>query len=145
MSGLPPNSWDQFQGGREKDFQELKLPAFPVREPTFELSNQEGALVLRANLPGFAPEDLEITLKQDSIMIKGEVAEERHLDKEDFWQQEQKRSAFIRTISFPQEIDPDGAEVNLDAGVMTIIMPKLKNQVTRTLKFKQETEGKFLH
>jgi HSP20 family protein len=141
MSELPPNPWEQLQ----RDFQEAKLPAFPGREPTFELFNQEDALLLKASLPGFKPEDLEISLRQDSITITGQVAEERHLDKEDFWQQEQKRSAFIRTISFPQNIDPDRVEVKMEAGTLSLIMPKLLEPKARTIKFKPEAEGKFLH
>jgi HSP20 family protein len=135
----------QQQSPGEQGFQEHLLPPLPLREPAFELSNRENALILKATIPGFLPEDLEITLNQDQLLIRGKREEESHLDKGDFWHQEQKSSAFIRTISFPQKIDPDKAKITMDRGVLSIIMPKLNAPLARTFKFESHPEGKFLH
>jgi len=124
--------------------QGVKVPAFPKKEPDFTLTNRGSHLLLKGTLGCFKPEDLEFTVKSDSITIQGTAQEEQRVDREDFWQEVQSRSAFLRTISLPEKIDPQKVEVKVEGEALTVTMPKQGIPESRTIKIKPQDAGKFL-
>ncbi len=128
----------------EKELQEARLPAFQIRDPVFELSNHGDYLLVKATVSGFRPEDLEITVKPDGVTVRGDTSAEESRCDDGSWRQAKTRSAFIRTISFPEKIDPQSVEVTMDRGQLTMIMPK-QTLKERTLRFKPQGKGKFMH
>lgn len=118
-------------------------------KPTWPASSEEGelaldlyetpdTLVLQAVIGGMKANDLDISITNDMITIRGsrEREESGHIDKvyyeECFW------GAFSRSIILPQEIDADKAKANIKNGLLTIVLPKLAKTNKKTLKIEED-------
>jgi HSP20 family protein len=95
-------------------------------------------ILIQAIVAGVKPEDLDVSITQDMITIKGKREDSRRLEKENFFYQELYWGSFSRSILLPQEIDPDEAEATLKNGVLTIKLPKLDKERVQKLKIKGE-------
>jgi HSP20 family protein len=85
---------------------------------------------------GVQPDNLSITITRDMITIKGKREENQSIDKENYFVQELYWGSFSRTISLPEEVDPEEAEAVERHGLLIIKLPKLdKNRETK-LKIK---------
>ncbi len=85
---------------------------------------------------GVKPEDLEINISRDMLTIRGK-REEKHLAKgQDFFSRELYWGSFSRTISLPQEIEPEDAEAIEKHGLLTIRLPKIDKNKHSNLKVK---------
>jgi len=92
--------------------------------PALDLSeNAEGYLV-EAALPGIKPEDVEITLENNVLTIKGETRQEADNKQRNFHRVERRFGAFQRTISLPTTVKADQIQASLTNGVLRLEIPK---------------------
>ena len=85
---------------------------------------------------GVMPDNLNITITRDSITIRGKREENKSINSENYFIQELYWGSFSRTISLPEEIDPEEAEAIEKHGLLIIKLPKIdKNRETK-LKIK---------
>lgn len=87
-------------------------------------------------IAGVQPEDIELELNEDFVIIKGNRRSETTQAKENYIFQECYWGTFSRQINFPSPIDPDQAEAAFKDGMLYITAPKVKSTQTRTLKIK---------
>ena len=80
---------------------------------------------VRASMAGFDPSKLEITYDNNTLTIKGEVQEE-NLDEGEgkYHVRERRYGSFVRSITMPELIEPDGISADSDNGVLTVRLPK---------------------
>lgn len=101
----------------------------------YETSND---LVIKSTIAGVKPEDIDISLHNDMLTIKGkremekEVSEENYLYKECFW------GAFSRSIILPVEVNSKKIKAFLENGVLTIILPKVKTAKDISIKVEEK-------
>ena len=95
------------------------------------------SLVVRSTIAGVKPEDLEITLNDDVITIRGKRAAEAEVPKEDYFYQECYWGGFSRSIILPTEIMPEKVEAALKNGVLTVRLPKAKKSKSISVKVKE--------
>ena len=81
-------------------------------------------VVVKAPVAGINPENLDITITDEMIMIKGERAEEREVDKNSYHLQECYWGVFSRTVNLPAKILSDEAKASFKNGILTIRAPK---------------------
>ena len=91
-------------------------------------------LVVRANMPGVKTDHLVITLKGDTLIIKGEVFPMNEEDGANYLRHERRATAYTRSLTLPLSVDADGAEAHLRYGVLTLILPKSENILPKTIK-----------
>ena len=114
-----------------------------------EQENEEGQLtvdvyqnpteiVIQAIVAGVKPEDLDISITQDMVTLRGKREDSRRIEREDFFYQELYWGSFTRSILLPQEVDPDEAEAILKNGLLTIKLPKLDKERVQKVKIKSE-------
>jgi HSP20 family protein len=101
--------------------------------PRMTLTDRGGELVLRAELPGMRESDLEITLDQGVLTLKGERKVEAP---EGYSAHRQERAAFsfARSITLNARIDPEKAQATIDHGVLTMVLPKQPEDQPRQIK-----------
>ena len=105
-------------------------------ELTVDIYDKGDAIVIQSTVAGVRPEDLDVSVTNDSVTIRGkrerheEVSEKEYYYKELFW------GTFSRSVILPEEIDEDGAEANLKHGLLTIRLPKKRRGVVQKLKVK---------
>ena len=96
--------------------------------PQIEVFRREGQLVIRADLPGMRKDDVQVELRDDALVLRGERQEERREEREGFFTSERSYGRFYREIPLPDGVDPEGATANFRDGVLEILMPLEESQ-----------------
>jgi len=98
--------------------------AFPVRAPLVDLIDKGDKYILRAELPGYTKDMVNVELNKDTLTIKAEKKTEEEERAENYLHRERAYSACQRTINFPEEVDPSKAEGTMNNGVLELQIPK---------------------
>lgn len=90
--------------------------------PQIEVFQRDRQLVIRADLPGLSKNDVQVELRDDSVIIRGERQEERKEEREGFYRTERTYGTFYRVIPLPAGVDTAKATANFRDGVLEITM-----------------------
>lgn len=93
-------------------------------QPQIDISENDKAITVTAELPGLTDEDVEISLDRDVLTISGEKKEEKEDKGDNYYHVERSYGAFRRQISLPTEVVADKVEATFKNGVLTIDLPK---------------------
>jgi HSP20 family protein len=94
------------------------------RIPALDLYEKENNLIVEAELPGIAKEDVKITYTDHSLAIQGETKCEKEEKKEGYYRSERQYGSFYRAIPLPQSVDFAKAKAEFKDGVLIITLPK---------------------
>ena len=124
--------WDRFFP--EKPFHER----FTTYEwlPPIDLTDTKDKFVVKAELPGLEAKDVEITLTDDILTIKGEKKEENEEKDEHHFFVERYAGTFERRIKLPTLVKTGKVDATFDKGVLTIKLPKSEEAKTKEIKIK---------
>ncbi|MFZ5391154.1 MAG: Hsp20/alpha crystallin family protein [Patescibacteria group bacterium] len=86
------------------------------------------SLVVRSTIAGVKMEDLEITLNNDVVTIRGKRYQADQVQPDDFFYQECYWGGFSRSIVLPVEVEPEGVTASLENGVLTVVLPKSRSK-----------------
>jgi len=92
------------------------------------VSETEHEIRVAAELPGVREEDIDVSLNDDILTLRGEKKFERQDEKENFHFVERSFGTFQRSIRLPFPIDPDQVRASFDNGVLTVTLPKSAQQ-----------------
>lgn len=95
-------------------------------------------IIVQAMVAGARMEDLDVSITQDMITIKGKRMDTRRVEDGDFFERELYWGNFGRTLLLPKEIDPDEAEAIMKNGMLTIRVQKLDKERVQKLRIKNE-------
>jgi len=105
-------------------------------ELTIDLYQTSNEIIIQTMVAGVHPDNLSITITRDTITIKGKREENQSIEQDNYFVRELYWGSFSRTISLPEEVDPEEAEAIEKHGLLIIKLPKLdKNRETK-LKIK---------
>lgn len=103
---------------------------------TVDVFQDDQNIVIQSTIAGVAPEDLDVSITNDMVTIRGERRRVFDIDQEDYFYQECYWGTFSRSIILPVEIDADRAEAKIKNGILTIRIPKANAAMTRKLRVK---------
>lgn len=103
---------------------------------TVDLYQTATEIIVQTMVAGVQPENLSITITRDMITIKGKREENKSISTENYFVQELYWGAFSRTISLPEEVDPEEAEAIEKHGLLIIKLPKINKEKKTILKVK---------
>ncbi len=95
----------------------------------------DDAIVIRADVPGLKPEDIEITLEGDTLSIRGEIKREEGNDRK-YVLLERPTGKFERTLTIGTPIDHEKVEATFKDGVLTLTLPKAEAVKPRQITVK---------
>ena len=101
--------------------------------PPADVSETEGKVFIKAELPGIEEKDIELTLLGNMLTIRGEKKHEKVEKEEDHYLGDRYYGSFRRTFQLPADIDPDKAGANFDKGVLKISIPKLEESRSKKI------------
>jgi HSP20 family protein len=81
-------------------------------------------IVVKAEIPGIAKEDLEVSVTDNTITISGEKKKEEKIEKKNYFRMERTYGSFTRSIPVPSEIEKDKIKAKFKDGVLEIRAPK---------------------
>jgi len=93
-------------------------------------------VILKSTIAGVRPEDIDITVANDMVSIKGERKKEDRVNPEDYFYQECYWGNFSRSVIVPVDIDSENIEADLKDGILTIIIPKAAKAKTKKVRVK---------
>jgi len=96
----------------------------------------EDEVIIKAPIAGVNPEDLEVTITDDVVTIKGERHGSDNISRENYFVQECYWGSFSRSYVLPTSVDADNSEAQLKNGILTITIPKLSKSRARRLSIK---------
>jgi len=93
-------------------------------------------VVVKASLPGFKSEEVDISIAGDTLTIKGEHKEEKEVKEEEYFYKERRYGSFSRSLPIPSQIKSDKAEAVFENGVLTLTLPKAEEVKPKQIKVK---------
>jgi HSP20 family protein len=91
-------------------------------------------VVVKAPVAGIDSDNLDITLTDEMLMVKGERKEEHEVDKNSYHLQECYWGSFSRTVNLPAKVVSDEAKADFKNGILTIRIPKASSKTIKKLK-----------
>ena len=91
-------------------------------------------LLVRASVPGVKPEDIEVTIEDGILSIKGETKDEHEVKDGEYLMRERRSGSFHRSVRLPDTVDADKAETGYENGVLTIKLPKVEAKKAKRLE-----------
>ena len=113
------------------DQQEVSSRAWIPPADIFETGD---SLVLKVELPGINPDDVEIRVEDSTLYLKGERKFEKEVKEENLHRVERSYGTFTRSFALPNTIDADNVNAEYENGILTLTMPKREEAKPRTIK-----------
>lgn len=125
---VPVNSKKQAEGEEwMSDFEgQLNIDMFQTKDN----------VIIKSTIAGVRPEDIDITIANDMVTVKGSRKKEENISAEDYFYQECYWGNFTRSVIVPVDIDSEHIEADLKDGILTIVVPKAAKAKTRKVKVK---------
>ncbi len=80
-------------------------------------------LVIKADVPGFAPEDMDVRVYPESIVIKGEAKAEKAEERKGLFYKERRVASFQRELTLPVQVIPEDAQATFRNGILEVRVP----------------------
>ena len=121
--------FDEFDGGFwpspfRRAFQSEPLRRLQEATPAVDIAEKDGAYEISAELPGMEEKDIDVSVANGVLTIKGEKREEKEEKRKDYHVSERRYGTFQRSFSVPDGIDADKISASFKKGVLTIALPK---------------------
>ena len=101
---------------------------------TVDVYQNEDDIIIKSTIAGVTADDLDISITNDMVSIKGNRKSDERVRSTDYYYQELYWGPFSRSIILPEEIDADRAKASMKNGVLTLRLPKLAKNRTRKMR-----------
>ncbi len=112
----------------------LSKPGENPWTPAIELQETATELLLKAQLPGIKPEELEIQVSENAVFLAGEHQEQKQTDKNGIFRSEFHYGQFKRVVPLPTTIQRERVIAKMDSGLLTLTMLKASSALPNLLK-----------
>ena len=112
---------------------ELAAP-LEAKLPRVDVIDRDNEIVVRAEVPGVDKDNLDVTLSDNTVTIKGSTSHEEKEEKGDYYRCEISRGSFARTVTLPADVDGAKAKASFKDGMLEVTMPKVTPAQRHTIK-----------
>jgi len=109
---------------------------FEGKMPKVDVIDRDDEVVVKAELPGVEKKDLDVSVTETSVTIKGTTSHEEKEEKGDYYRCEISRGAYARTVALPSYVDADKAKASFKDGVLELTLPKVEKSKRRSIEIK---------
>ena len=121
-------------------FEDFDLPGFGPGErewvPPFDISETENEIIVKAEIPGMKVEEIDISLTDGLLTIKGERKMEREDKQENYHRIERQFGTFFRTLNLGLKVKADGIDAGYKDGILTVTLPKAEEEKPKKIEVK---------
>jgi HSP20 family protein len=126
-SWMSPFRWERPDLGR--------LPsAFEGKTPKVDVIDRDDEIVVHAELPGVDKKDLDISMTDNTITIKGSTRHEEKEEKGDYYRCEISSGSYSRTVALPGDVNSNKTKATYKDGILEITMPKVEKSRKHSVK-----------
>src|ERR671915_298891 len=126
------NLWRGFGAGTTAgttEGQEMETWAVPL-----DVVQQGDNVVIRASMPGVNPDNIDVSIEDNVLTIRGESAHESEHKEGNYLMRERRSGSFYRALRLPDTVDTDQAHPFYEHGVLSITIPKVESKKAKQLK-----------
>lgn len=106
------------------DFDLTVPPAFlSATSPAVDIVQKDAGYEITAELPGLDEKDIDLSVVDDTLTIKGEKKEDKTEQKKDYYITERRYGSFVRSFRLPEGADASKIEATFKKGVLTVVVP----------------------
>ena len=132
--------------GRERPGQAGEAVQQRLWAPALDISERKDAYVVTVEVPGIKAEDLDITLEDGLLTIKGERRFTQESSDQQFHRVERRYGSFRRSITLPSQVQADQIEASFENGVLEVVVPKAEEAKPKKISVRagggrQQVEG----
>lgn len=118
-----------------------RLPDWPaldtelqVKTPRVDVIDRDSELLVKAELPGMSREDIDLSVSDTSITVRGRSRREEKHDEDDYHRREIVSQFVSRTVPLPCEVDGDHARAQLRDGMLEVTLPKVEKARSKRIE-----------
>ncbi len=130
----------------DRFFDDLPLPSLfsegKVLSPAFDISETEKEYVITGEIPGIDVKELDVTLLDGILTVKGEKKQEKEEKDEDYHQVERHYGSFERSFRIPEKVKADELEATYKDGILKIFLPKSEASEVKKIEVKEKKTRK---
>jgi HSP20 family protein len=102
--------------------------------PAVDILEKENEIVLRADLPGLDPKEVEIQVQDGTLTLRGERKFESDVKEDNYRRVERVYGSFVRSFTLPQTVDPEKVAAEYKNGVLEVTLPKRPEAKPKQIK-----------
>ena len=125
------------RGFFDRFFEDWDYPALLDKEktwvPAFDISENEKEYIVKAELPGIDAKDLDITLSEGILTVKGEKKQEKEDKGENYHRIERSYGSFQRSFYIPEKVQTDKVDANYKDGILKLTLKKDKKSEAKKI------------
>lgn len=125
--------WDPF-GWMDSD--RTLLPVTKTAMPSIDMSETEKDIQIKADVPGFDPDQIDIEINDNVLILKGKMEQEKEDKDKKYYRRERVAGTFYRELQLPQGVNAEKADCSFKNGTLTITVPKTEPKESKKLKIK---------
>ncbi|HEX9503337.1 MAG TPA: Hsp20/alpha crystallin family protein [Patescibacteria group bacterium] len=91
---------------------------------TIDMYQTKDNVIIKSTIAGVKPEDIDVTIANDMVTIRGERKRDFEASSEDYFYQECYWGSFSRSVVLPVDVDIDNVAADLKDGILTVVLPK---------------------
>ncbi|HKJ75854.1 MAG TPA: Hsp20/alpha crystallin family protein [Gammaproteobacteria bacterium] len=130
---FPRGGMRPWRGGWGPRWSELAAP-FEGGWPKVDVVEKDDQVVVRAEVPGVKKEDLDVSITDNTVTIRGSTQEETKEEEGDYYRREISRGSFSRTVTLPGGVNGDKAKASFNDGMLELTLPKEERSKRRKIK-----------
>ena len=104
--------------------------------PAFDISETENEIIVKAEIPGMKVEEIDISLTDGLLTIKGERKMEKEDKQENYHRIERQFGTFSRTLNLGLKVKADGIDAGYKDGILTVTLPKAEEDKPKKIEVK---------
>lgn len=101
---------------------------------TIDVYQTDNDIVIKSTIAGVKPEDIDVTINNDMVTIRGERRTEEEVSEENYYYQECYWGSFSRSVILPVDVISEKAEASMKNGILTIRLPKADSNKTKRIQ-----------
>ena len=113
-------------------------PAEVEGQLTVDIYDDGERIVIQSTVAGVKPEDLDVSITNDMVTVKGRRRKQEEVKDESYYYRELYWGSFSRSVILPEEIEVEKAEAALKNGLLTVKLPKKNKHIIQKIKVKME-------
>lgn len=118
----------------EKTFEEWHMPTIKSFMPAVDIYETKDDVVIETPLAGIDPKDIEISIENNVLTLKGESKKESEIDDKNYYRKEIHTGGFFRSVALPNKVIGDDAKAESFDGMLKITIPKAPEAKPKTIK-----------
>jgi len=107
---------------------------FEGKVPRVDVIDRDNDILVRAELPGVEKKDLDVSITDNTVTIKGSTRHEEKKEEGDYFRREISKGSFSRTVALPGEVDTSRPKASFKDGVLELTLDKMEKSKRRSIK-----------